>query len=106
MKIKNAAIVTILLLTSLVILLLFPFRKGEIEYVNIADKKVTLSISGREMNKSDLLIERDGGVFVKYRTIYYSVILLTWIESEPWEADDLILLEKLARCHMRENQLR
>ena len=103
MKIRYPTVIS-LLLTIVMVLLLFPFRKGQIQYVNILDKKVTLSIKGKEMGRSDLLIERSDGIFVKYKTIYYSVILLTWVEDEPWEAKDLILLEKLARCHMHDNQ--
>lgn len=103
MKIRHRTIVTSLLLTIVMVLLLFPFRKGQIQYVNILDKKVTFFLKGKEMSRSDLLVERGGGIFVKYKTIYYSVILLTWVEDEPWEAGDLILLEKLARCHMQIN---
>ena len=97
MKNRYPTIAASLLLTVAMALLLFPFRKGYTQYVNVLDKKVTFSIKGKEVGKNDLLIERDSGIFVKYKTIYYSVILLTWVDTERWEPDDLILLEKLAR---------
>jgi hypothetical protein len=80
------------------LMLIFPFQKTQIEYVNILDKNNNFSLKGNEMTKR-MFLDKDGNLFIKNKTVYSSLVLITWIKDESWEKDDLDLLKKLVHVN-------
>lgn len=88
----------IILIGIVIFLGLFvPFSKVGVTYRGVIDRRYWIYIKSSDWNGENRMLEREGKLLIKESTTYSAFLVVTYINKEKWNLNDLAILLELAK---------